>query len=120
MTEKKVTRLELIEHQQNDMCDNYFFLAHCRVYRADHKVFYKCHFVVWIDNEDVLCMLNDLNGKDNQTFTEKDARKCAREWADTFLFSQAPDDFEDREGRLRFSSLCNESIDLWNKGHRRR
>lgn len=116
MSQSKVTKLELIEHQFNDKCNNFYFHAHCRVFRDDRKMYYKCSFIVWIDSEDVLCWLDDLNGK-NQTFTMNDVRKCAREWAENYLFSNAPEKYEDRKARKEFIAECHETIDRWNARH---
>lgn len=108
-----LTSLRLLWHQSNDMCNNYYFAATARVYSEDHR-YYKLHFVVWIDGDDVWEWMRDDDGQEPEGYTLKDVRECAREYAYSWLECNVPTDINDDEKRRDMYQTAGETIDRYN------
>ena len=103
--EIKITRRELLRHDNNEMVTNWFYLVHGRLYNDDETMYKKFKFVVWIDGDD-LWFDDDDEGWSYVPLDEYLNYYCIPSFTDLIRGYDDCDDFYD---------ACYDSIISWNE-----
>ena len=113
--EIKITKRQKLLEINNDMCHNYYYLVHGRIYNDDKTAYRKFKFVPWFDIFDVDEYFNGDDGDEvyDIPITDEMIMKYLDEciWATVSIVSEY-----NNENQLRnFYEICNESIVRYNE-----
>lgn len=104
--------IELTNHRKihevnNDMCHNYYYVQHGRIYNADHTRFRRFRFVLWFDINDICEYF------DKDVVTKQEISQYATEvgWSCCESNENLIGSFDNC---YRFYDWCNEIINNYN------
>lgn len=108
--EVKITKRQLLRHDNNDMVTNWFYKVNGRIYNDSGDRYRSFRFVAWIDGDDL--WFYDGDGKtDNEedwTFVPLD------EYLDYYAIPGFTNLIKSYDDTTAFYDACNESIEHWN------
>jgi len=99
-----ITKRTLYYEVNNDMCHNYYYLVHVRIYNADRTRYRKAKFIVWVDADDVCEHI------DADSYTKRDIQNLV----DEIVFANL-DRIKSYDDTKDFYDYCNSSIERFNK-----
>ena len=111
MVDFEITNKQKILEVNNDMCHNYYYLIHGRIYNEDKTRMRKFKYVEWFDIFD----LQEYFEKD--LITKNDIKQYVDSLIDNMGCSYIGDikDYNDTQGLQEFYNYCNETIENYNK-----
>lgn len=111
MIDFEITKIQKIKEVNNDMCHNYYYLVHGRIYNEDKTRIRKFKFVEWFDIFD----LQEYYEKD--IITKNEIKNYVENLVDNIGCSYIGDikDYNDEKGLKEFCEYCNETIKQYNK-----
>lgn len=74
-----ITKVELIREVRNDMCHNWYYLCHGRIYTENRKQYQKFRYIIWYDVFDV------CEWYDKDSVSKSELREYANELAVSFI-----------------------------------
>ena len=74
-----ITKVELIREVCNDMCHNWYYLCHGRIYTENRKQYQKFRYIIWYDVFDV------CEWYDKDSVSKRELREYANELAVSFI-----------------------------------
>lgn len=106
-TVELTTRKKLLE-VNNEMCHNFYYLQHGRIYNADKSRLRRFKFVLWFDIFDVMEYF------EKEVVRKQDIDEFANEiaWCFSETFQNVIKSFDDCQ---EFYDLCNKTIEDYNK-----
>lgn len=118
----RLTRVDFLKHVSSCWYNNYYFLAHGRVYTDPTcKRFYKIKFVVWFDIFDLQEWIepDDDDEHDDEhddvIINDDVARDYAKELSINWLYTYVPKDVENNAvGRREMFEAANQTINEYN------
>ena len=111
MVDFEITKTQKIREVNNDMCHNYYYLIHGRIYNEDRTRMRKFKFVEWFDIFD----LQEYYEKD--VITKNEIKAYVENLVDNTGSSYIGDikDYNDEKGLKAFYAYCSETIDHYNR-----
>lgn len=106
-TVELTTRKKLLE-VNNDMCHNFYYLQHGRIYNADKSQLRRFKFVLWFDIFDVM----EYFKKDVVSKQEIDEFANEVAWGTSETFKNGIISFDNCQA---FFDMCNKTIKDYNK-----
>lgn len=103
----KITKKEKILEVCNDMCHNYYFLMHGRIYNESKTKYKKFKYIEWFDIFDIM----DFFEKD--FVSKNDILEYLNNLENPYLTSIK--NFDDTKNIESFYNYCNETIINYNK-----
>ena len=103
----ELTTHKKIHEVNNDMCHNYYYVQHGRIYNADHTRLRRFHFILWFDIFDVCEYF------DNYAVTKQDIARYASEYAWSYCEGQS-NLIKSYDNCQAFYDWCNETINNYN------
>lgn len=107
MVNFKITKKEKILEVNNDMCHNYYYLIHGRIYNDGKTKYKKFKYIVWFDIFD----LQEFYDKD--VIYKSDIANYVDQLENGYLMSIKS--YEDTKHIKEFYEYCNETITNFNK-----
>ena len=107
MVNYEITKKEMLAEQNNDMCHNYYFLVHGRIYNEDKTRYRKFKYVEWFDIFDVMEFF------DIDKVTKQDVKEYLSNLENCYLTNIK--EYDDIQGLKQFYKDCNETIENYNK-----
>lgn len=104
----ELTKREKLLEVNNDMCHNFYYLQHGRIYNADKTKFRRFKFVEWFDIFDVM----EYFEKDSVTKQEIDEFANEIAWSMCEMLKGGIKSFDDCQ---IFYDMCNKTIEEYNK-----
>ena len=108
----KITRRELLRHDNNEMVTNWFYLVHGRLHNDDDTRYRKFKFVVWIDGEDLWFYDGD---DDSTNEEEKWSYVPVDEYLNYYCIPSFTDLIRSYDDCNEFYDACIDSINNWNE-----
>ena len=113
MCEVKITKRQLLRHDNNEMVTNWFYLVHGRIYNDEDTMYKRFRFVVWIDGEDLWFYdgenTTNTDDEENWSFVPLD------EYLNYYAIPSFTDYIKDFDDCDEFYEVCNDSIRNWNE-----
>lgn len=106
MVDFEITKKQKILEVNNDMCHNYYYLIHGRIYNEGKTRMRKFKYVEWFDIFD----LQEYFEKD--IITQEDIKQYLCEIEIPYIYNIKS--FEDTKGLEEFYKFCNETIEDYN------
>ena len=109
--EIKITRRELLRHDNNEMVTNWFYLVHGRLVNDDDTKYKRFKFVVWIDGQDLWFYDGDgtTDNEEDWSFVPLD------EYLNYYAIPSFTDCINSYDDCDYFYEICNDSIRNWNE-----
>ena len=107
MVDFKITKQQKVLEVNNEMCHNYYFLVHGRIYNEDKTRYRKFKYIEWFDIFDVM----EFFEKDY--ITQEDVKEYLNNLEVPYMYSIK--DYNDTTGLNEFYEYCNETIKNYNK-----
>ena len=109
--EIKITKKQKLLEINNEMCHNYYYLVHGRIYNDDKTAYRKFKFISWFDIFDVDEYFNGDDGDDPIT------KEMIMEYLDECIWATITmiKDYDDEVSLKYFYDICNESIIRYNE-----
>ena len=104
----EITKTQKIKEVNNDMCHNYYYLIHGRIYNEDKTRMRKFKYVLWFDIFDVQEFFED-----KEYITYNDILEYRNNLEVPYLHNIK--DYNDKKGLKAFYEYCNETIKQYNK-----
>ena len=110
--EIKITKREKLYEMNNEMCHNFYYLVHGRLYNDDKTAYRKFKFVSWFDIFDVDEFFYD-NEEMNNIITEDMIKEYLEEciWGTVSIVT----DYNNENQLRNFYDMCNDSIIRYNE-----
>ena len=108
MVDFKITKTQKIKEVNCDMCHNYYFLIHGRIYNEGKTRYRKFKYVQWFDIFDVQDFFED-----KEFITQKDVKEYLNNLEVQYLYNIK--DYNDEKGLKEFYEYCNETINDYNR-----
>ena len=108
MVDFKITKTQKIKEVNCDMCHNYYFLIHGRIYNEGKTRYRKFKYVVWFDIFDVQDFFED-----KEIIKYDDVLEYLGNLEVPYLYNIK--DYNDEKGLKNFYEYCNETIENYNK-----
>ena len=108
MVDFKITKTQKIKEVNCDMCHNYYFLIHGRIYNEGKTRYRKFKYVVWFDIFDVQEFFED-----REIIKYSDVLEYLGNLEVPYLYDIK--DYNDEKGLKNFYEYCNETIENYNK-----
>jgi hypothetical protein len=98
----KYTKINKLYEQNNDMCHNFYYIYHGRIYNEDNTKYRKFKYIEWFD-------IFDLQEYYEKAYiTEEEIRNFALNLENGYLLNIR--DYNDTENLEEFYKYCNETI----------
>ena len=107
MIDYKITKKEKLLEVNNDMCHNYYFLVHGRLYNKEKTKYRKFKYVEWFDIFDVMDFF------DKEYVTKEDITEYLNNLENGYITHIK--NFDDTKNIKDFYNYCNETILDYNK-----
>ena len=107
MIDFEITKKQKILEINNDMCHNYYFLIHGRIYNEGKTKYKKFKYVEWFDIFDVQEFYND-----KEYITKEDVINYLNNLEKSYLLNIK--NYNDEKGLKEFYNYCNETIENYN------
>lgn len=107
MVNYEITKKEMLAEQNNDMCHNYYFLVHGRIYNEDKTRYRKFKYIEWFDIFDVMEFF------DIDRVTKEDVKEYLNNLENCYLTDIK--EYNDIQGLKQLYKYCNETIENYNK-----
>ena len=107
MVDFEITKKQKLLEVNNDMCHNYYYLIHGRIYNDGKTKYKKFKYIVWFDIFD----LQEFYDKD--IIYKSDIANYVNQIENGYLM--AIKSYEDTEHIKEFYEYCNETITNFNK-----
>ena len=107
MVDFEITKKEKIKEVNNDMCHNYYYLIHGRIYNEGKTRMRKFKYVVWFDIFDVQEYF------DKDLITKEDIKDYLNDMENVYLVNIKS--YNDEKGLKEFYAYCNETIKKYNE-----
>ena len=102
--EIKITKKELLKEVNNEMCHNFYYLVHGRIYNEAKTQYKPFKFVVWFD-------VFDMQEYFEQDFyTKENVKEYVSEIASGYFY-----EIKSYEDCQEFFNLCNKMIEEYNR-----
>ena len=108
MVDFEITKQQKIKEVNCDMCHNYYFLIHGRIYNEGRTRMRKFKYVLWFDIFDVQEFFED-----KEYITYDDVLEYRNNLEVPYLYSIK--DYNDEKGLKNFYEYCNETIKNYNE-----
>ena len=108
MVDFEITKQQKILEINNDMCHNYYFLIHGRIYNEGKTRMRKFKYVQWFDIFDVQDFFED-----KEWITQEDVREYLNNLEVPYLYNIK--DYNDEKGLKEFYEYCNKTIEDYNR-----
>ena len=113
--EIKITKRTKLLEINNEMCHNFYYLVHGKIYNDNHTAYRKFKFVCWFDIFDVD---EYFNGDDSdEAYDVPITKDMIMEYLDECIWATITmvKDYDDETSLKYFYDLCNDSIMRYNK-----
>ena len=107
MVDFKITKQQKVLEVNNEMCHNYYFLVHGRIYNEDKTRYRKFKYIEWFDIFDIMEFF------EKEYITQEDVKEYLNNLEIHYIYQIK--DYNDTKGLNEFYEYCNETIDNYNK-----
>ena len=107
MVNFEITKQQKILEINNDMCHNYYFLIHGRIYNEGKTRMRKFKYVQWFDIFEIMDFF------EKEYVTKQDVKEYLNNLENSYLLNIK--DYNDEKGLKEFYNYCNETIENYNK-----
>ena len=107
MVDFEITKKQKLLEVNNDMCHNYYYLIHGRIYNDGKTKYKKFKYVLWFDIFDV----QEYFEKD--IISKEDVKQYMNEIESNYL--TMIENYEDTKKINEFYKYCNETIEDYNR-----
>ena len=108
MVDFEITKQQKIKEVNCDMCHNYYFLIHGRIYNEGRTRMRKFKYVLWFDIFDVQEFFED-----KEYITYDDVLEYRNNLEVPYLYNIK--DYNDEKGLKEFYEYCNSTIEEYNR-----
>lgn len=107
MVDFKITKVQKLYEQNNDMCHNFYFIIYGRIYNEGKTRMRKFKYVEWFDVFDVMEFF------ETDYYNDKLVREYVNNLENGYLYGIK--DYYDEKGLKEFYNYCNETIKDYNR-----
>ena len=111
MVDFEITKKQKVLEVNNEMCHNYYFLVHGRIYNEDKTRYRKFKYIEWFDIFDIMEFF------EKEYITQEDVKEYLNNLENGYLTNI--ENYNDEKHLKEFYAYCNETIENYNRINRR-